>query len=43
MTIIRLDEEGFPRRNKPTFPAWLIAAHVAAVGFASLTLIMEVL
>ena len=34
MTIIRLNEDGFPLRIKPTFPMWLVVAHVALVTAA---------
>jgi len=31
MTIIRLNEDGYPRRDR-CFPNWLIIAHVALIG-----------
>lgn len=38
MTIIRLNEDGYPRRK--SFPNWLIVAHVALVGASVISALM---
>lgn len=36
MTIIRLNDEGYPLRNNTHFPNWLIVAHVALIGASTI-------
>ena len=40
MTIIKLNEEGLPIRNKSTFPTWMIAAHVGVISIALFTMLI---
>ena len=41
MTIIRLNEEGFPLKANPTFPRWLMVAHVALVVACGILILLN--
>ena len=41
MTIIRLNEEGFPLKVRSTFPAAMVGAHVAVLTFVAVMAVLS--
>ena len=41
MTIIRLNEEGFPIRKNPTLPRWLMVANGALLTVCGILILMS--
>ena len=40
MTIIKLNEEGLPRKESSTFPSWMIATHVGVISVVFFTMLI---
>ena len=41
MTIIKLNEEGFPLKATPHFPKWLVVAHGALLAACGILILMS--